>query len=1013
MSMRVICSGRSRFKLALVLAVLFCAKLAPADSFYTERPDDPHAVYVELGGSVHGDGQTDDSDGLQALINKVQETSGQGVVFLPSGRYRLTKTVYIWPGIRVLGYGQTRPVFVLSANTPGFQSEPNYMVFFAGNRPGSGYGHGFPFRQPTQEELEEVARQRARFAGRARGGNASDKPSDANPGTFYSALSNVDFEIGDGNPQAVAVRGRYAQHCYLSHIDFHTGSGWAGIHDGGNFAEDLRFFGGEFGIVTRKPSPGWQYTLIDTHFEGQRSAAIREHEAGLTLVRPEFQDVPTAVSIDAGYSDEFWMKDAVLKQVSGPAFIVSNEKNFRTEVNFEHVQCENVPMFAMFRESKRELKGPGARYEVSVFSHGLKFSGVGAEGSVETSFQTRGIASLAPPESDVPALPPMNTWVNLSKFGAKGDGRSDDTEALRKAISSARTIYIPIGAYRVNDTITLRPDTVLIGFHPSATRIFIDDNTAAFAGVGDPKPVLEVPREGTNIVSGIGIYTSGKNPRAVGVKWMAGTHSLMNDVRFLGGHGTSKLNGFSEDIYNNTHTADPNPERQWDSQYPSLWITNGGGGTFMDIWTPSTFAQAGMLISDSTTPGRIYQMSSEHHVRNEIQLRNAANWEIYALQTEEELGESAFALPLSVAESHNITFANFHLYRVVGSYQPFPTAVNIENSRDISFRNFHCYSDSKVSFDNAIRDVTSGAELRQREFASLTVNAEGAPKSKGSLPTNGIVKLASGFFSISGTAADRAGNVYFVDAHWQRIYRWSVSARTLTLVRDNPLQPYQLAFDRSGKLIVVAYRGDGTVYTFDPNQPGDSITLLKPEPAKSRPNATPLLPSGVWRNENDFPTALTTAKPYHFVSPDQSVFLPVSEDFLKGALYYGVKMQEVLRTFGLAPASPGKPFYICDENQERTYKATVGTDGNFTKLDLFAERGGESVVSDDDGNVYIAAGQIYVYNKAGDLLREIRVPERPLSLVLGGADRKSLFVAARTSLYEIPLKTPSSNKRQR
>ena len=92
----------------------------------------------------------------------------------------------------------------------------------------------------------------------------------------------------------------------------------------------------------------------------------------------------------------------------------------------------------------------------------------------------------------------------------------------------------------------------------------------------------------------------------------------------------------------------PTPNRRWDSQYPSLWVTDGGGGTFFDIWTPSTFAQAGMLVSDTSTEGRVYEMSSEHHVRYEVQLRSVANWRLYALQTEEERGEGGFALPLEI-----------------------------------------------------------------------------------------------------------------------------------------------------------------------------------------------------------------------------------------------------------------------------------------------------------------------------------------------------------------------------
>ena len=97
---------------------------------------------------------------------------------------------------------------------------------------------------------------------------------DANPGTFYSALANVDIEIENGNSGAVVVRARYAQHCFLAHMDFHLGAALAGIHEGGNVVEDVHFFGGTHAVWTSKPSPGWQFTLIDCSFEGQRESAI-------------------------------------------------------------------------------------------------------------------------------------------------------------------------------------------------------------------------------------------------------------------------------------------------------------------------------------------------------------------------------------------------------------------------------------------------------------------------------------------------------------------------------------------------------------------------------------------------------------------------------------------------------------------------------------------------------------------------------------------------------------------
>ena len=53
------------------------------------------------------------------------------------------------------------------------------------------------------------------------------------------------------------------------------------------------------------------------------------------------------------------------------------------------------------------------------------------------------------------------------------------------------------------------------------------------------------------------------------------------------------------------------------------------------------------------------------------------------------------------------------------------------------------------------------------------------------------------------------------------------------------------------------------------------------------------------------------------------------------------------------------------------------------------------------GNVYIAAGQIYVYSPAGKLIDTIEVPERPLQLVFGASDGRTLSSPARTSLYAV------------
>ena len=961
-----------------VAAILSTAVPLLGTSYYPARPKDAKAVYLLPDNfPVKGDGIADDSAVLQQAINKVRETTNQGILFVPAGRYRLTRTIYIWPGIRLIGFGTVRPTFVLAANTPGFQEGPAYMMFFAGGGP-----------------------------------NPNAAPADANPGTFYSAISNIDIEIQDGNPGAVGVRAHYAQHCFLAHMDFHIGSGLAGIHDGGNVAQDVHFYGGQYGIWTRKPSPGWQFTVIDATFEGQREAAIREREAGLTLIRPQFKNVPTAISIDAQFSDELWMKDGRMENVTGPAVIISNEDSARTEINMENVVCRSVPVFVSYRESGKSVAGPSGIYQVKTFSHGLHYEDIAAAPVMRDAYDSIPLNTLPEPiKSDILDLPPMETWINIRDLGAIGDGTTDDTDAFKKAIAEHRAIYVPSGQYRVTDTITLRPDTILIGLHPSVTRLVLADSTPAFQGVGSPKPLLEAPKGGTNIVTGIGLYTNGINPRAVAVKWMAGSESMMNDVRFLGGHGTIDPNATAaesskvwKEIYNNTHTADSDLNRRWDGQYPSLWIT--GGGTFLDIWTPSTFAQAGLYISNTSSEGRIYELSSEHHVRNEVVLDHASNWQIYALQTEEERGEGGFALPLDIRDSSNITFANLHMYRVVSSSQPFPYAVKVTNSTNIRFRNVHCYSDSKVSFDNVLYDQTYNVEIRQREFAWLTISGSAPPlqpKQSSAVLVEGskVEKVAGGFFNISGGAVDSSGNLYFVDAKWQTIYRWTTATRQLSKVRDNPLDPVQLFFDKAGDLIVVSYAGKGSVYSFKPGVQDDDVMLLPAVPAQPRPGMTPVLPAGYWRNENDFLEKIAVKQPYQFVSPDGSTFLPAGEDFVSVQLYYGTKLNDLLRAFGLAPAVEGQPYYLTNESGEKTYVGIVGDDGAISNVRLFADRGGECVTVDEKGNVYIAAGQVFVYSPAGELIDTIDIPERPSQLLFGGSDGHTLFILARSSLYAV------------
>jgi sugar lactone lactonase YvrE len=343
---------------------------------------------------------------------------------------------------------------------------------------------------------------------------------------------------------------------------------------------------------------------------------------------------------------------------------------------------------------------------------------------------------------------------------------------------------------------------------------------------------------------------------------------------------------------------------------------------------------------------------------------------------------------------------------VISSYQPFPEAVRVSESSGIEFRNMHVDSNSKVSFDNSVLDSSDHAEVRAREFAVLEAPGEmstaAAPAAASVVlaPHAEVGKLADGFFSISGGAVDAAGTLYFVDTHWQRIYRWNAEQREAEVVSSGSLEPENLAFDRAGDLLVISRSGAGTVYTVRPDGPAGEIKMMEQQPAAERSGANEYLPAGVFELHQ-----FSSPRAWQYVATDGSAYISAGDEFVQGHMEWGTKMADLLRTFGLQKAVPGKPFYVTTENAERTFKGKVTATGSVTDLTLFTETGGESVVQDERGRVYVAAGQILVYSPEGMMIERIDVPERPLDLVFGGADRRTLYILTHHALYAVSVQS--------
>jgi len=284
---------------ALIAAVFLWSGNAHAASFYPVRPTDPRAVdFTAQAFGAHADGAADDSDALQRAVDRMQETTGAGVLLISEGRYRLNKTIYVWQGIRLFGYGATRPVFVLAKDTPGFQEGTGrYMVHFADNRP---------------DERGPIV--------------------DATEFTFFSGMSNIDFELQEGNPAAIAVRFHVAQHSEPTHMNFRVGTARAAVEDIGNQASDIHVEGGEYGIITKRTAPVWQFLLMDSSFEGQRAAAIKTQEAGFTLIRVSFSNMPVALQIAPGEVEQLYGRYLRMENIRDAAFVAGNARNAHSAI---------------------------------------------------------------------------------------------------------------------------------------------------------------------------------------------------------------------------------------------------------------------------------------------------------------------------------------------------------------------------------------------------------------------------------------------------------------------------------------------------------------------------------------------------------------------------------------------------------------------------------------------------------------------------------------------------------
>lgn len=980
-------------------------------SIYETRPDDADAYYfIPENYDFKAGGKSDVSDALQTAINQVKREKNFGVLFIPEGKYKISRTIYIPPAIRLIGYGKNRPEFILTKNSPGFQKKNstdndetyNYMFWFTGNLV-----------------------------------TESQRPADANAGTFYSAISNINFTIEDGNPNAIALRTHFAQHGFINHSVINAGKGKAGMYDVGNEMENIYIIGGDYGVMANRTSPGWPMMMIDLLFEGQRSAAILANHSDLTIVNMEVKNTPIAIEMKQGAFNRIYLEEGYFTDVDR-GVVVGVDYYANNQLNIVNTYCNNVKVAVDLTDSEDIVRANTRNYHIKNLTSGLIVSDLNNNSKYETVYDIVPMQKTTNAiGKKIPLFPSVIEWVNIKDLGAKGDGVADDTEIIQQAINDHRTVYFPTGWYRISRTLKMLPGTNLIGFHPFATQFIIEESTSAFSGFGAPVPMIESSEGGDNIINGIGVSTGGYNNRAVGVKWMAGEKSFMNDIKFVGGHGTMRKPDPNATGQQQGWSGGGNRQRisspitpvtmqgldlAWDNQYWSLWITNGGGGIFKDIWTASTYAGAGLYVSNTSTPGQIYAMSLEHHVRFECRLDNVSNWKFYAFQFEEEGREGKDCQPIEMNGCKDLMFANTWFYRVIRVNTPRPYGIKMTDCHHIDFRNMRNWTQVLYPTELTAYDMNKNLSIYPLDFTRAVVTGkESGRKLKNEI---GIPeKLAFGFEFATGAVTDSKGNVYFCENRLKKIYKYDAETGNVALYSDYPWKPFSLTVDTEDNLIVICrydpqpgylidgkqeaftislpddnpmYSGWGNsgwaalAYSINPDKPDDMQVLSRVKTSEVKEIKRVIYPTHRWRS--DFDTVAESMPETSFIAPDGVTIIPETYDLGRS-----------VQLMAVAP-SQSNLVYMSHEDSKTTAKLTVDGKGKLSLVNKDIKRGEYASVTSSDGTLYLAEGQIFMFDGNGNEIKRYNVDERPISMTLGGEDEDILFYTTGTSFYRLRIK---------
>jgi gluconolactonase len=297
------------------------------------------------------------------------------------------------------------------------------------------------------------------------------------------------------------------------------------------------------------------------------------------------------------------------------------------------------------------------------------------------------------------------------------------------------------------------------------------------------------------------------------------------------------------------------------------------------------------------------------------------------------------------------------------------------------------------------RALYNGRPMRHFGFACLSLFYSAhllAAESKIIAPGAKLEKLAGGLEFAEGPACDDHGNVFFTDQPNNRILEWSI---------DNKLSTYMqpcgrangLCFDREGNLWACADEKN-ELWRITPAAKVAAVVLDYQGKLLNGPNDVWIRPDGgLYFTDPYYKRPYWNRGPkeqgecVYYLAPDNKKLTRVIDD--------------MVQPNGIIGTPDGRLLYVSDIGGHKTFSYKVKPDGSLTEKKLFCEMGSDGMTIDSEGNVYLTGKGVTVFDRSGNKIEQLDVPEAWTGNVcFGGKDRHTLFITASKSIYGLHMR---------